>query len=135
MIVGIGTDLVEVSRVAKLWAENRGGLERRVFTTAEVSYCVGRANASESLAGRFAAKEAALKALGTGWGAGLGLAEVEVVKGDEGAPGLIFHGNAAEKARALGVSRSWLSITHTEGFALAFVVLESGGASVDEGRA
>jgi len=124
MILGIGTDLAEIPRVEQLWNENRAGLERRVFTDGEVAYCMARARPAEHLAARFAAKEAALKALGTGWGRGVGLCDVEVVKGESGPPTLLFTGRALEVADSLGVTKSWLSMSHTDNLAIATVVLE-----------
>jgi len=131
MIVGMGTDIVEVARVAKLWKENRAGLERRVFTPAEIAYCESRHHPEQHLAARFAAKEAALKAFGTGWAKGLGFQDIEVIRPVErGAPLLKFLGAAVVAAQKLGIHRSNLSMSHTEQFATATVVFEKDSSGV-----
>jgi holo-[acyl-carrier protein] synthase len=124
MIVGVGTDLVQVARV---WAvlERKGDRAlRRLFTPAEVARCRGGRSPRESFAARFAAKEAFFKALGTGWGRGAAWAEVEVVSAPSGAPTLRLHGGAAALAAAAGVRRVHVSLTHTGDLAGAYVVLE-----------
>ena len=122
MIVGVGIDLCEVPRLAK--ALERPGFLDRLFTETEAEYIRGRGRAgAESAAGCFAAKEAALKALGTGL-VGVALREVEVVHESTGKPVLRLHGAARERAEALGAVRVHLSITHTRETAAAVVVLE-----------
>lgn len=123
-IRGIGVDLVEIGRM-RHFVERQGerGL-RRLFTEEEIRYCKRRANPYPSLAARFAAKEAALKALGTGWTRGLGFRQVEVVRRPRSAPTLVLTGRAAERARELGVTRTHLSLSHTSQHAIAQVVLE-----------
>ncbi len=124
MIVGVGADLVQVQRVWEL-LERRG--ERallRLFTPAEAARCRAGRHPPESFAARFAAKEAFFKALGTGWGRGGRWTEVEVVSAPSGAPSLRLAGTAAEVAEARGVRRCHLSLTHVEGLAGAYVVLE-----------
>ena len=96
----------------------------RVFTAREIAYADGKANRFERYAARFAAKEAAMKALGTGWH-GVAWRDFEVVNLPSGRPTLDFHGNAAKIARKLGVNRVALSITHTKEQALAMVILEN----------
>lgn len=118
MIVGIGTDLVTISRVQKT-CEKQSFLER-IYTEEERAYARGQA---QSLAAMFAAKEAAAKALGTGF-RGFDLCDVEVCHGELGEPRLRFHRGALRKCEELGVSRSHLSLTHEEDRALAFVILE-----------
>jgi holo-[acyl-carrier protein] synthase len=126
MIVGTGIDLIEIERI-KHSAERYGPrFLDRVFTGAEQAYCLRKRNAAESLAARFAAKEAGAKALGTGISRGVGWLEIEVVREPGGRPTLNFHGRAAEFARRLGVTRAALSITHTGSLAMASVVLENG---------
>src|SRR5262249_59762878 len=97
----------------------------RLFSPRELELAGDGAGAIESLAARFAAKEAAMKALGTGWSAGVGFRDVEVGRDGAGAPTLALAGAAAERARALGVARCHVSLTHTKGLAQAIVVLES----------
>jgi holo-[acyl-carrier protein] synthase len=125
MIVGTGVDIAEVGRI-------RASVERfgerflhRVFTEGEIRYCEGKANRFESYAARFAAKEAAMKALGTGWNHGVRWRDVEVVRAKGQRPTLQFHGLAAELARKMGAKNIALSITHTSEQALANVILES----------
>ena len=128
MIVGIGMDLVQVSRVQEV-LERRG--ERalaRFFTPGEVARCRGARSPRESFAARFAAKEAFFKALGTGWGTGGAWTEVEVVSAPSGAPSLRLHGTAARLAAERGVARVHLSLTHTDELAGAYVVLEGAPA-------
>jgi len=96
----------------------------RVYLGAEQAYCLRKRNAAESLAARFAAKEAAAKALGTGISFGVSWLEIEVVREPSGRPSLRFHGRAEQIAARLGVSRSTLSLTHTSALAMASVVLE-----------
>lgn len=122
----IGVDIVEVHRIeaaAARWSER---FLRRVFTPQELAYCAGRA---QSLAGRFAAKEAVSKALGTGWAAQqphaagwVDWTEIEVVRQESGEPGVLLHGKAAARAGALGLVGWRLSISHTESYAVAFVL-------------
>jgi holo-[acyl-carrier protein] synthase len=96
----------------------------RVFTPAEQAYCMRKRNAAESLAARFAAKEAAAKALGTGISRGVNWLEIEVVREPGGRPSLRFRGRAAEIAAQLGVAHAALSITHTTTLSMANVILE-----------
>lgn len=113
-----GVDLVEVRRVAALMARYGERFTGRVFTAAELADCAGRA---ESLAARWAAKEAVAKALGTGIGA-VAFQEIEVTRGPVGQPELRLHGCAASLAARLGLTRWALSLAHDGGLALAFVV-------------
>jgi holo-[acyl-carrier protein] synthase len=128
MILGIGIDLLETERMARALSRHGERLERRVFTAVEREQCRARADRVLALAARFAAKEACLKALGTGWAQGLGLNEVEVVREADGRPVLQLHGAAAERARRLAVCRVHVSLTHQAGMAGAVVVLEAAPA-------
>lgn len=124
MIVGTGIDMVEVARVrAAIERYGRRFLER-VFTPAEIRYCQSRKNAGERFAGRFAAKEAALKALGTGLRGGISWRDVEISREPAGRPVIHFAGKAAEFAVRLGSRRASVSISHTAEQAIACVVLE-----------
>ncbi len=98
----------------------------RIFTAAEQAYCKRKRRSAESLAARFAAKEAGAKALGTGISHGVNWLEIEVTREPGGRPALRFHGRAAEIAVRLGVARTALSLTHTGEMAMASVVLEDG---------
>lgn len=124
MIVGIGVDLVVIPRFGELMERRGEAALARFFTPGEVERCRASKSATESFAGRFAAKEAFFKALGTGWGLGGRWTEVEVVSAPSGAPGLRLTGRAAEAAAERGVTAIHLSLTHTDDTAAAFVVLE-----------
>ncbi len=124
MTIGVGIDLVEVARLASALAEHGARFEERVFTRGEIDDCAGRADRILALAARFAAKEACLKALGTGWAHGIGFREVEVVRDAAGRPSLRLHGAAAERARSIGAERFHVSLTHQPTMAAAVVVLE-----------
>ncbi len=127
MIVGTGVDLCEVDRIRKAITATHGRrLVERVFTAREIAYAERKANPYERYAARFAAKEAGMKALGTGWRGGLGWQDLEVVNESSGRPTLKLHKRAAEIAAKLGVVRISLSITHTAEQALASVILEGG---------
>lgn len=128
MIAGMGIDVVEVARMERIVASPSGArFVARVFTPGESSYCGGRRDRGVHYAARFAAKEAASKALGVP--AGIRFLDVEVVRGDGGAPRLAFSGVAAEAARARGVARVHLSLSHDGGVAVAVVVLEAEGGA------
>jgi len=125
MIVGTGIDLAEVPRIAAAIERFGERFLRRVFTADEIRYCESKANRTERYAARFAAKEAALKAIGTGWKRGVAWTDVEVRREPGGRPTIAFHGKAAEFAAQLGVKYVALSITHTKENAMAQVILEN----------
>ena len=118
-------DIVAIERISRSLAEGDVTLEEQVFTEAERAACADRADRARALAARFAAKEAGLKALGTGWAQGLSFQQVEVVDGEGGRPELRLTGAAAERARALGVGHMHVSLTHDLAVAAAVVVLET----------
>jgi len=125
MIVGTGIDIAEVQRVADSIGRFGDRFLRRVFTADEVRYCDSKANRVERYAARFAAKEAAMKALGTGWSHGVRWRDIEVGRQPGGRPTLIFHGKAAEFAAKLGTKNVALSLSHTAEQAIAQVILEN----------
>ena len=125
MIVGLGVDIAEVERVKGAIERHGKTFLRRVYTPREIEYCEGFKNKFERYAGRFAAKEAAMKALGTGWGRGVRWVDLEVVRERSGRPTLTLSGEAKKIAAQLGVKHIALSITHTEKQALAQVIFES----------
>jgi holo-[acyl-carrier protein] synthase len=126
VIVGTGVDLCEVDRIRKAITASHGQrFVERVFTPQEIAYAQRRANPYERYAARFAAKEAGMKALGTGWREGLSWHDLEVVNLPTGRPTLQLHRRAAEIARKLGAVNIALSLTHTGEQALAMVILES----------
>jgi len=124
MIVAIGIDIIEVARIREVLLRTPRFRER-VFTAAERTYCDGRgAVAAQHYAARFAAKEAALKALQTGWRGGITWQDVEVGSRESGAPYLIFHGPLKDIFESSGATAAHLSISHTTQHALAQVILE-----------
>ena len=125
MIVGTGIDIAEVPRIADSIKRFGDRFIQRVFTDGEIRYCDSKANRFERCAARFAAKEAAMKALGTGWNHGVRWRDVEVAREPGRRPTIKFHGKAAEFAARLNTKNISLSITHTSEQALASVILES----------
>ena len=124
MIVAIGVDIIEVARIREVLARTPRFRER-VFTAAERAYCDSRgAVAAQHYAARFAAKEAALKALQTGWRGGISWQDVEVASRESGAPYLVLHGPVLELFKNSGAAAAHLSISHTTEHAIAQVVLE-----------
>ena len=124
MIIGLGVDIAEVPRIQAAIERRGEPFLRRVFTPAEIEYCERFKNKFERYAGRFAAKEAAMKALGTGWSRGVRWVDLGVVREQSGRPTMALAGEAARIAAQLGVKRISLSITHTEAQALAQVIFE-----------
>ena len=116
--VAVGVDLIEIDRVAAALERFGSRFLERVYTDGEIAYCRGRA---PQLAARFAAKEAAMKALGTG-NRGVGWREVEVTRSRSGEPGIALHGRAVARAQALGVDRLAVSLSHSRAYAVASVV-------------
>jgi holo-[acyl-carrier protein] synthase len=125
MIVGTGIDIAEVPRIAESIERFGDRFLRRIFTEGERHYCDSKANRVERYAARFAAKEAAMKALGTGWSRGVRWRDIEVVRQPGGRPTIKFHGKAAEFAARLSAGNIALSLSHTAEQAIASVILES----------
>ena len=125
MIVGTGIDIAEVPRIRQSIERFGDRFLQRVFTAGEIRYCDSKMNRFERYAARFAAKEAAMKALGSGWNHGVRWRDCEVVRMPGGRPTIAFHGKAAEFAAKLGMKNAALSITHTAEQAIAQVILES----------
>lgn len=124
MIVGIGLDIAEVDRVKAAIERHGERFLNRVYTEAERRYCDSKPNRFERYAGRFAAKEAAMKAIGTGWRRGVAWRDFEVRRAESGQPIIQFAGKAAEIAGGLGVKRALVTISHTAANAIAQVLLE-----------
>ena len=116
--ISVGIDIIEISRVAATLKRFGERFLQRIYTTSEIAYCRGRA---PQLAARFAAKEATMKALGTGT-RGVGWREVEVTRKRSGEPGITLHGRAVKRAEFLGIDRIALSISHSREYAVASVV-------------
>ncbi|MEK7395360.1 MAG: holo-ACP synthase [Candidatus Poribacteria bacterium] len=125
MIVGIGIDLVEVPRIAKALSRWGDRFESRIFTEKEMNYCNSKKDRSQRLACRFAAKEALLKALGTGWRYGINWKEIEVMNDELGKPSILLSGRTEEFSQQIGVKNIFLSITSTENYGAAQVILVS----------
>jgi len=125
MIVGTGIDIAEVSRIRAAIEHHGERFLQRIFTPGEIRYCESKANRVERYAARFAAKEAGMKALGTGWSHGVRWRDLEVARKPGGRPALVMHGKAAEVAATLGATRIALSLTHTAELAMAQVILEA----------
>jgi holo-[acyl-carrier protein] synthase len=124
MILGVGIDLLSIPRLeAALRRHPR--LRERVFTESERKACERKRSPLGSFAARFAAKEAAMKALGTGWARGVGWQDLEVVGGMGRPPGIAFHGAAKTRFEEMGATKAHLSITHEKEMAAAVVILES----------
>ena len=124
MIVSIGIDIIEVARIREV-LQRTPRFRERVFTLSERGYCDGRgAAAAQHYAARFAAKEAALKALQTGWRGGISWQDVEVGSRDTGAPYLIFHAAVKDLFNSSGATTAHLSLSHTNEHAIAQVILE-----------
>src|SRR5882757_4648995 len=120
----MGVDIAEVGRIQGAIERHGEVFLRRIYTAREREYCEQFKNKYERYAGRFAAKEAAMKALGTGWRRGIRWVDLEVVREQSGRPSISLAGEAAKIAGQLGVKRISISITHTEAQALAQVIFE-----------
>jgi holo-[acyl-carrier protein] synthase len=126
MVLGIGTDLAEVDRIARSIARFGDRFLNRIYTQAERAYAESKANSAERFAARFAAKEAGMKAIGTGWRRGVTWLDFEVANEPSGRPTLRLSGVALKVAEELGTRRISLSLTHTSTLAMAVVILENG---------
>ncbi|HZS98955.1 MAG TPA: holo-[acyl-carrier-protein] synthase [Terriglobales bacterium] len=125
MIVGTGIDIAEVPRIREAIERHGERFLHRIFTDGEIQYCESKANRVERYAARFAAKEAGMKAIGTGWNHGVRWRDIEVARKPGGRPTLLLHGKAAEFAARLGAVNIALSLTHTAEQAMAQVILEN----------
>ncbi|MBN1635390.1 MAG: holo-ACP synthase [Deltaproteobacteria bacterium] len=124
MIFGIGTDIVDVDRLRAVWSRHGDKFLKRVFTPDEINYCLVKADPVPCLAARFAAKEAAVKALGTGISQGVGFRDVQV-KSNGSRPRVELDGRARWLAEEQGISDIHLSLSHEKNFALALVIMET----------
>jgi holo-[acyl-carrier protein] synthase len=118
-IIGLGTDIIECERIGRMLIQHGERFTSHVFTEAEFQYCSGRKIAEQHFAGRWAAKEAVLKALGTGWAAGITWTDVEVIIQRGGKPDIQLHCGAAQKADELGIAQVLISISHCKSYATA----------------
>lgn len=122
-IIGLGFDATDIPHVERVYKRFGDRFLRRIFTDGEIAYCLRHRNPVPSLAARFAAKEAAMKALGTGRSRGVLWKNIEVVRGAGGPPQLRFHGGALRRAESMGVKTSLMTITHAKALAMAQVML------------
>ena len=121
-VIGIGTDIIECDRIGRMLAQHGGRFTEHVFTEEEIRYCLGRKITEQHFAGRWAAKEAVLKALGTGWVAGIAWKDVEVLIQPGGKPIIRLHRGAAHKAAALEIADVLISISHCKSHATATAI-------------
>jgi holo-[acyl-carrier protein] synthase len=123
MITGVGTDLIEVERVAgKISKES--GFRELVFSAGEIAYCEGKANKFQHYAARFAAKEAFLKAIGTGWITGISFNEIEIINDEEGKPVLTLTGATSKFLEQRNLGKTWVSLSHLASISSAVVIIE-----------
>ncbi len=121
-VKGVGTDIIECERIDRMIKRHSDHFVQRVYTEHEIRYCTDRKNADQHFAGRWAAKEAVLKALGTGWISGIAWTDVEVGHAEGGRPIILLHGGAAKVAREQGIRDVQISITHCKSHAVAFAL-------------
>jgi holo-[acyl-carrier protein] synthase len=126
MIVGLGTDIVEIDRIAGMIDRHGDTFLDRVFTPAERAYCGKKKHAAQHYAGRWAAKEAAMKALGTGFVPGVGWHDFEILPEQSGAPKLTLSGGGATKAKSLGIDAILVTMSHCRGYATATAIAVRG---------
>ncbi|MAT69006.1 MAG: holo-[acyl-carrier-protein] synthase [Planctomycetaceae bacterium] len=131
-ILGIGTDIIECLRIAQMIERHGDLFIRRVFTEIEIEYCSTKKAATQHYAGRWAAKEAVLKALGTGWVRGIGWRDVEVRHRPGGGPVVVLHGGARDVGERAGITQVHLSISHCRSHAVAYAIAEGLAASDGE---
>ncbi len=123
MILGIGTDIIEVNRIERLLAEQKR-FKKRIFTQGEIEYCEHKKNNIQNYAARFAVKEALLKAMGTGWREGAAFKEIEVKNNEKGKPELVLSGTVKKITEEMGVTNIQVSISHLKDLAIGIVILE-----------
>ncbi|HBE72374.1 MAG TPA: holo-[acyl-carrier-protein] synthase [Planctomycetaceae bacterium] len=119
-VIGIGTDIIECERIDQMIEKHGQTFLTRVYTTDEIAYCKQRKAANQHYAGRWAAKEAVLKALGTGWAHGIQWTDVEVVNQVGGKPEIVLSGVAEKISRDMGIAQMMISISHCKGYATAY---------------
>lgn len=122
MIVGLGTDIVEISRIGQMIERHGDTFLNRVFTENENTYCDSKKNKEQHYAGRWAAKEAVMKTLGTGFIKGIGWKEIEVVNLQSGKPTIVISGGVARHADEMGISEILITISHSREFATATAI-------------
>jgi holo-[acyl-carrier protein] synthase len=124
MAHGVGIDIIEVSRIEKLISSSNR-FKQRIYTQREVDYCEARKNKAQNYAARFAAKEAFLKAIGTGWRSGVAFREIEVLNNEQGKPEIHLHGHTKKIVQEIHIKSTQLSLSHIKEIAVAVVVVEA----------
>ncbi len=124
MIFGIGTDIIEVERIGQLVARGREYLQT-IFTDQEIQYCESKSRRAQHYAARYAAKEAVLKALGTGWRDGLGFCDIEIADDEQGQPVVAVHGQVKKLFDCQQIRRASISMSHDRECAIAVIILET----------
>ena len=122
MIVGIGTDIVEVERIQKMMSDHGDHFLERVFTAAEIAHCQPRREAAQHFAGRWAAKEAVMKALGTGFTPEVGWTDIEILTLPSGQPYVVMHGTARTYSESKGIGTILITLSHTKTYATATAI-------------
>ena len=125
MILGLGTDIVEVARIQAAFEKSGERFLSRILLPGEISYCLAHKNPGPFLAARFAAKEAISKAFGTGIGGQLGWQDMEICRKESGEPFVVLHGKGKKLFKERGAKQLLLSLSHTENYATAVAVLEA----------
>ena len=121
-VIGLGTDIIECLRIAKMIEKHGELFLNRVYTQSEIAYCSSRKGASQSYAGRWAVKESVLKAMGTGWSRGIRWKDIEVVTDLTGKPSVAIHGVAKEICDELGIAEVLISLSHCRSHATATAI-------------
>lgn len=121
-IYGIGTDIIECVRIAQMIEKHGEVFLTRVYTSEEIAYCSARKAANQHYAGRWAAKEAVLKAIGTGWSRGINWTDVEVVNAPGGKPSIVLDGKARELCEEHSIAEVLISISHCRNYAIAYAM-------------
>jgi len=121
-VVGHGVDVIEVDRIRRMMADHPERFVQRTYTEKEIAYADREKRRAEVYAGRFAAKEAVMKVLGTGWRRGVAFREIEILQHPSGEPYVVLHGRTAEVAQARGIARLWISISHIREIAMASAI-------------
>ncbi len=125
-VLGIGADIIECERIERMLDKHGDTFRRRVYTVGEIDYCAGRKAEAQHYAGRWAAKEAVLKSLGTGWAHGIQWTDVEVVNQQGGKPNIVLSGRAKQISEQLGIREIMISISHCRSYAVAYATAIAG---------
>ena len=126
MIIGTGIDIVEIERIKRILAKHKNRFLERILSDAEIEYCTKKSGTAQHIAGKFAAKESVMKVLGTGWAKGIDWKDMVVGPSHpKGRPEVKLSGKAAEYAKTMGIRKIYLSISHSDHYAVAFAVGES----------